>query len=87
MLYSFVSIFVSKALDAASPQFENEHIDVRLDRSDAQFVDVIHTDSKTFVVRGYGIKKPIGHIDFYPNGGYEQKNCRKRDDGTYVLIV
>lgn len=70
------------ALDAASPQFENEHIDVRLDRSDAQFVDVIHTDSKTFVVRGYGIKKPIGHIDFYPNGGYEQKNCRKRDDGV-----
>ena len=59
---------------------------MRLDSSDADFVDVIHTDSKTFIVRGYGIREPVGHLDFYPNGGYEQKGCRSRDDGTYAYL-
>ena len=75
------------ALDAAAPLFENEHVDVRLDRTDASFVDAIHTDSKTFIVSGYGMKNPFGHLDFYPNGGYEQKHCRKRDDGLYCRFV
>lgn len=35
-----------------------------LDITDAQFVDVIHTAGGTF-----GYVKPIGHVDFYPNGG------------------
>ena len=82
----FVYCSVFQALDAAAPLFENEHIDVRLDRTDASFVDAIHTDSRTFVVRGYGIKEAFGHIDFYPNGGYEQKDCRKNDGLYYVSI-
>jgi len=75
------------ALDAAAPLFENEHVDVRLDRTDASFVDAIHTDSKTFIVSGYGMKNPFGHLDFYPNGGYEQKHCRKRDDGAVSFFT
>ncbi|KAJ8935335.1 hypothetical protein NQ318_016628, partial [Aromia moschata] len=36
----------------------------RLNRNDSDFVDVIHTCA------GYlGMKDPIGHVDFYPNGG------------------
>lgn len=36
----------------------------RLGEDDAHFVDIIHTTA------GYlGIKDPIGHVDFYPNGG------------------
>lgn len=32
-------------LDPAKPYFENTPADVRLDSSDADFVDVIHTDT------------------------------------------
>lgn len=38
--------------------------DGHLNTNDSHFVDVIHTCA------GYlGIKDPIGHVDFYPNGG------------------
>ncbi|KAK0080773.1 hypothetical protein PV325_013345 [Microctonus aethiopoides] len=48
-------------LDPAYPLFmKGEH----LTAGDALFVDVIHTDSKHF-----GFPSPIGHADFYPNGG------------------
>jgi len=35
-----------------------------LSRADATFVDVIHTDGGNL-----GFARPIGHADFYPNGG------------------
>jgi hypothetical protein len=38
----------------------------RLHISDAQYVDVIHTS------RIFGIVYPIGHADYYPNGGTSQ---------------
>lgn len=36
----------------------------RLNKSDAQFVDVIHTD-----IGLVGYVAPLGHVDFYPNRG------------------
>jgi len=36
----------------------------RLDPTDAEFVDVIHTCGGTL-----GYKGALGHADFYPNGG------------------
>lgn len=41
---------------------------VRLDRKDADFVDVLHTDSKSILQLGLGMSQAIGHLDFYPNG-------------------
>ncbi|KAM7286457.1 pancreatic triacylglycerol lipase [Ixodes scapularis] len=57
-------------LDPAEPYFANTDKVVRLDPSDAEFVDVIHTGGSSFQsgptphsVQDYG------HLDFYPNGG------------------
>lgn len=38
------TLFLS-GLDPAQPYFQGTPIEVRLDKSDADFVDVIHTDS------------------------------------------
>lgn len=38
--------------------------DGHLTKADATFVDVIHTDGGHF-----GFPHPLGHVDFYPNGG------------------
>ncbi|GIY78533.1 pancreatic triacylglycerol lipase [Caerostris darwini] len=62
-------------LDPAGPYFQDTDYEVRLDRDDALFVDVIHTDGAEFVLGGLGINDPIGHMDFYPNGGHRQLGC------------
>lgn len=62
-------------LDPAQPYFENTDPLVRLDPSDALFVDVIHSDASGALALGLGLFQPIGHVDFYPNGGYEQPGC------------
>ncbi|XP_028842106.1 lipase member H [Denticeps clupeoides] len=60
------------ALDPAGPQFTDTSTDKRLDPSDAQFVDVVHTDMDAL-----GFRKPLGHIDYYANGGSDQPGCPK----------
>ena len=49
----------------------------QLDPSDADFVDVIHSDTGDFALfrAGYGLLEPCGHKDFYPNGGRDQPGC------------
>ncbi|KAL3869628.1 hypothetical protein ACJMK2_042293 [Sinanodonta woodiana] len=59
-------------LDPAGPLFEHTDPRVRLDPSDANFVDVIHTNTNAF-----GMKASVGHVDFYPNGGKKQPGCPK----------
>lgn len=60
--------FFAKGLDPASPLFETitgiVDPEYRLDPTDAQFVDVIHTSGPVF-----GSLVPLGHADFYPNNG------------------
>lgn len=62
-------------LDPAEPYFQNMPSHVRLDPSDAELVDVIHTDGKGIFFLGYGMSQPCGHLDFYPNNGKEQPGC------------
>uniref|UniRef100_A0A5F9CCL8 Lipase member H n=1 Tax=Oryctolagus cuniculus TaxID=9986 RepID=A0A5F9CCL8_RABIT len=59
-------------LDPAGPKFSGKPSYSRLHYTDAKFVDVIHSDAN-----GLGIQEPLGHIDFYPNGGKKQPGCPK----------
>lgn len=62
-------------LDPAGPYFENTPPQVRLDPSDAVFVDVIHSDGTANLKLGLGLMQALGHVDFYPNGGKDQPEC------------
>ncbi|XP_071118191.1 pancreatic lipase-related protein 2-like [Haliotis cracherodii] len=62
-------------LDPAEPFFEDTPPQVRLDPTDASFVDVIHTDDGTILSLGMGAKQAMGHVDFYINGGSVQPGC------------
>ncbi|KAF3706480.1 Lipase member H [Channa argus] len=59
-------------LDPAGIMFTHSPPQDRLDSTDAQFVDVLHTDSDSL-----GFREPLGHIDFYANGGTDQPGCPK----------
>uniref|UniRef100_A0A8C3K390 Triacylglycerol lipase n=1 Tax=Calidris pygmaea TaxID=425635 RepID=A0A8C3K390_9CHAR len=56
-------------LDPAGPLFQYTPTMVRLDPSDAKFVDIIHTHA--------GILQTCGHLDFYPNGGKKMPGCNQ----------
>nr|DBA14847.1 TPA: hypothetical protein GDO54_004125 [Pyxicephalus adspersus] len=65
-------------LDPAEPYFQGTPIEVRLDPSDAAFVDVIHTDAAPMIPNiGLGMSQVVGHLDFFPNGGEEMPGCSK----------
>ncbi|RWS22180.1 pancreatic triacylglycerol lipase-like protein, partial [Leptotrombidium deliense] len=63
------------ALDPAELFFQYMPSEVRIDRSDAEFVDVIHSDAKSIFLLGLGMKQACGHVDFYPNGAEEHPGC------------
>lgn len=57
-------------LDPAGPGYSDVPPNLRLDPGDAQLVDVIHT-----YMRVLSLAQPLGHLDFYPNGGRFQPGC------------
>ncbi|XP_053696867.1 pancreatic lipase-related protein 2-like [Sabethes cyaneus] len=76
-------------LDPAELAFTETDPIVRLDTTDAKYVDIIHSDATPFVPKiGLGLFEPIGHLDFYPNGGFNQPGCEqtfwKRKDGSFI---
>jgi len=76
-------------LDPAGPSFidgpiveaDPELFKNRLNKNDAEFVDIIHSQgSLSPAVLHYDSKfgdlNPLGHADFYPDGGETQENCQ-----------
>ncbi|KAI5635295.1 lipase domain-containing protein [Phthorimaea operculella] len=57
-------------LDPAGPCYTAVGEDLRLKKTDASYVDVIHTDGGVF-----GLSDAVGHSDYYPNSGAEQPDC------------
>lgn len=57
-------------LDPAGPGYGAMPPNLKLDPGDAQLVDVIHT-----YMRILSLAEPLGHVDFYPNGGRFQPGC------------
>ncbi|KFM63671.1 Pancreatic triacylglycerol lipase, partial [Stegodyphus mimosarum] len=74
-------------LDPSGPFFNGVQKVVRLDKDDASFVDVIHTNSDGNRLMGYGLTEPIGHLDFYPNGGELQPGCETEVNATAETIT
>lgn len=54
-------------LDPAGPCFRALPPNMRFNKADAEKVDVIHTN-----MDGFGMAEPLGHVDFYANGGEYQ---------------
>ncbi|XP_004701324.1 pancreatic lipase-related protein 2 [Echinops telfairi] len=74
-------------LDPAEPCFQGTPEEVRLDPSDAMFVDVIHTDAAPIIpFLGFGMSQKVGHLDFFPNGGEHMPGCQKNILSTIVDI-
>lgn len=73
-LFLLLNIRIS-ALDPAFPLFYTGGLTNHLTKSDAKFVDVIHTDAWI-----YGAPVSTGTVDFWPNGGITlQPGCPKRN--------
>ena len=45
---------LSTGLDPAQPYFEDTQPEVRLDATDAEFVDIVHTDGRDIIYIGIG---------------------------------
>lgn len=59
-------------LDAALPFFATNSPSQKLDATDADFVEVIHTNAGNF-----GKIETLGHFDYYINGGLSQPACNE----------
>lgn len=76
-------------LDPAGHMYHQVEATERLDKTDALFVDVIHSHGCTTVLSQwrdcYGIDENIGDADFWPNGGEHQPACKDGGDGAVAV--
>uniref|UniRef100_A0A6M2E0G1 Putative pancreatic lipase-like enzyme n=1 Tax=Xenopsylla cheopis TaxID=163159 RepID=A0A6M2E0G1_XENCH len=64
-------------LDPASPLFSLEKEEERISTDSGHYVEIIHTNGGTLA-----FSNPLGHADFYPNGGMKQPGCGLDFAGT-----
>jgi len=62
-------------LDPAKPWFDMTKESNRLNKTDAEFVDIVHTNSGEIYDGCLSFPDKMGNVDFYPNGGHHQAGC------------
>ncbi|VDP14405.1 unnamed protein product [Soboliphyme baturini] len=77
---SLGNLFQIVGLDPAGPLFSGKPPNQRLDKTDAAIVRCIHTSDF------FGTYQAMGDIDFFANGGDDQKSCTS-DDSPRILSV
>lgn len=61
-----MAIDILSALDPAQPGFEGQDKSVRLDKDDALYVDVLHTNAAPFLpFLGFGLMLPTGTVPYF----------------------
>lgn len=85
-VYSLTGQKISRVtgLDPAKPFFDLVSIDYRIQPTDAELVDVIHTNSGELWDAAVSFPDPLGQVDFYPNGGSHQKGCTDLCEGLHM---
>ncbi|KAI9557551.1 hypothetical protein GHT06_017379 [Daphnia sinensis] len=66
-------------LDPAEGGWTYNDTTTRLDITDAEFVDIIHTNGGELLEGEIAFYEALGHVDFYVNGGHKQPGCQVPD--------
>ena len=89
-LYAFHSMIsscmFSAGLNPRGPNFKDKPKEGRLDVTDADFVDNIHTNGQGSLTIDFGIGLQIGDVDFVPNWGGIQPGCANRRRGIWTQL-
>lgn len=75
------------AIDPAGPFFQCMHHKARLDATDADFVQAIHTNGDYFLMGGCGTHQQFGDMDVYFNGGTQQPGCGRGFAQSYSSLL